>query len=58
VFGIYPAGKAPARQKELSVGAIWSRSAERIRELWSAAAEDAAIEAANTVERTDKAGEL
>ncbi|MBR2982823.1 MAG: hypothetical protein IKC80_06290 [Kiritimatiellae bacterium] len=58
VFGIYPVGKAPARQKELSVGAIKSRFAERSGELWSAAKEDAAIEAANTVERTDKVGEL
>jgi hypothetical protein len=35
-----------------------SRFTERSGELWSAAKEDAAIEAANTVERTDKAGEL
>jgi hypothetical protein len=58
VFGIYPAGKAPARHKELSHSKLFSRYVERQYELEIAAREDAAIEKANTVERTDKLGEL
>jgi hypothetical protein len=58
VFGIYPAGKAPARHKELSHSKLFSRYVERKDELEIAAREDAAIEKANTVERTDKLGEL
>lgn len=58
VFGIYPAGKAPAAERELTEGAVRGRYAARKSALSAAAKEDAAIEAANTVERTDTVGEL
>lgn len=58
VFGIYPAGRAPAASRAIPQDALRRRHAEMREALASAAAEDATREAANDVERTDSAGEL
>ena len=58
VFGIYPAGQAPAAMSEISQTALRSNFVARRSALHKEAQEGAETEVANTVERTDTVGEL